>query len=516
MIRYYYIDSCGAKLFTVVCLPKKSGKFPTVIFRNPYVDDTENMAEKQIAESVALSYKNFNDKGYAIVYQHCRGRGKSGGDCVAYINEREDGLSLQQWIREQSFYNGELYLCGGSYTSSVHFCTAPFASDIKGAVLNVQDCERYNCIYRNGFYKIGQGCWYFYMYKHKTMPHKNYVPESFNTLPLNGLSKTVLGEKAEDFEEKLKHPNKDDRFWETRYGGGEAHNAVKHANIPILMTTGFYDIYTGGVFDMWNGLNDRTKSKSALIVHPYDHGCNPIGQPVQFDNATLVEKFGDYQLKWLEYIRGRGEKFVETGKVTYFELFGNRWRTDDFKQPKREKIFVLGEGETSYIYNPYAPATFKGGLSMTGGGNEWQNEPNSRYDIISLFTPEFTEDTFVKGKMKAKLTVKSDCEDTCFYVRLSLVKIEGYYGLRDDINQISNFNKDYKPNTETEMEFSFDEHAFTVKKGEKIRVDISSSAFPYYVRHTNNRGLFSAQTTAKIARNTIILNKSFLTIFYEK
>ena len=32
-----------------------------------------------------------------------------------------------------------------------------------------------------------------------------------------------------------------------------------------------------------------------------------------------------------------------------------------------------------------------------------------------------------------------------FYVRLSLVKAEGYYGLRDDINQISSFCADYVP-----------------------------------------------------------------------
>ena len=117
--------------------------------------------------------------------------------------------------------------------------------------------------------------------------------------------------------------------------------------------------------------------------------------------------------------------------------------------------------------------------------------------------------------MKAKLCVKSDCEDTCFYVRISLVKENGYYGLRDDINQISNFCAGYKTNEEIEMDFSFDEHAFVVKKGEKLRIDISSSAFPLYVRHTNNKGLFSEQTTAKVAHNTIVLDKSYLTIFYE-
>jgi predicted acyl esterase len=62
------------------------------------------------------------------------------------------------------------------------------------------------------------------------------------------------------------------------------------------------------------------------------------------------------------------------------------------------------------------------------------------------------------------------------------------------------------------MEFSFDEHAFIIRKGEKLRIDISSSAFPHYVRHTNNKGLFSEQTTAKTACNTVILDKSYIAI----
>ena len=98
---------------------------------------------------------------------------------------------------------------------------------------------------------------------------------------------------------------------------------------------------------------------------------------------------------------------------------------------------------------------------------------------------------------------------------MSLVQEEGHYGLRDDINQISNFAPDYVPGDEIEMDFAFDEHAFVIKKGEKLRIDISSSAFPHYVPHTNNRGPFALQTTAKIAHNTVILDGSSITLLVE-
>lgn len=508
-----FIPVRDAELFTVVCLPNNTDTFPTVIMRSPYVAYAEKMTDDEtIAKALAL-YQSFVDNGYAVVYQHCRGCGKSTRDFIPYAFEREDGLALQAWVRTQPFYNGDLYLCGGSYTASVHYATAPFAPDIKGAIFNKQDCNRYHLTYRNGQYKMGFWNWYPSMYKNKSPIQRNCVMETYNMLPFADFTKTVFGERIPAYDERLKHPDETDEYWDKFYTGNTRY-PLRHANIPMLFTAGFYDISTGGIFDMWNDLDEQTKAKSAFIVHPYNHGCTPNLQPVQFENATPTEKFGDYQVKWLNAIRDGKPPFVETGKVTYYKLFGDTWCTDNFVQPVHGMVISLGDGEKSYCYNPFAPAPFNGGLCAVTG-NDWQEQPNHRYDIISVFTPEFDKDTFIKGKMQAKLRVKSSCEDTCFYVRISLVKEEGYYGLRDDINQISNFKADYTPGESVDMSFSFDEHAFVVKKGEKLRVDISSSAFPLYVSHKNVKGLFSEQTIAKVAENTVDLANSTLTIFIE-
>ena len=512
-VFHQYLSYNAAEFFTVVCLPDAGDTFPTVIIRMPYVDDEELMPVEEICEKKRTEYSHWIDAGYAVVFQHCRGRGKSSGDCIPYINEREDGLALQAWIREQTFYNGELYLWGVSYMSSVHFVTAPFAEDIKGAIFEVQDCERYNINYRNGFYKMGlNGGWYVEMYKKKSNIKKNYTTDSYRMLPLSDFSKTVFGEPAEAFDEVLKHPDRSDAFWRTRYGGGEAHDAIKHAQIPILLVTGFYDLYTGGMFDMWRGLDDATRSMCALAVHPFDHNCKGEKQPINFENGTLRKEFGNYRVTWFDAIRKKTNPPFDKGKITYYKLFDDKWCCDEFYDANETKKIVLGEGSVTYKYNPYAPASFKGGLSANFGGNAWQDKPNSRYDIVSLYTPEFEEDTFIKGKIKAKLKVSSDCEDTCFYIRLSLCKSDGDYGLRDDINQISNFDAAYVPNSKLEMTFSFDEHAFAIRKGEKLRIDISSSAYPWYVPHTNQKGLFSTQTSAKIAENTVMLDESYIEV----
>ncbi len=513
-----YIDFNGTEFFTIVSLPNKEGKYPVVIFRDPYVDGAENMTEDALLQDASESAKPWNDRGYAYVCQHCRGRGRSGGDCIPYVNERADGLFLHDWIRQQCFYNGELYLCGASYTSAVHLVTAPFAPDIRGAVLEVMDYERYNGYYRNGFFKIDlHGGWYTGMYKHKSIPDKNYDPAMFNMLPLSEYSEKVFGEKDKYFDEALKHPSKDDAYWQSDEAGAYVHEAINNTTVPILFTTGWYDIFTGGIIDMWRSLSDNTRAISALAIQPYDHVGDPNTAPMRFCNGSLYESYGDYRIEWFDAVRGKCDFPIQQGKVTYYKIFGDEgYITDDFDEVKDSMKLSLGKGEISYIYDPdIKHPKFIGGLSCNFGGNVWQ-EKQDRDDVITLYTSEFEEDVYIKGKIKVKLTVRSDCEDTCFYIRTSLCKAEGDYGIRDDIQQISNFDPNYIPNSEIEIEYAFDEHCFVIHKGEKLRIDISSAARCLYVRHTNNRGLYSEQTKTKAANNTVILDKSQMILPIEK
>ena len=79
--------------------------------------------------------------------------------------------------------------------------------------------------------------------------------------------------------------------------------------------------------------------------------------------------------------------------------------------------------------------------------------------------------------------------ETCYYANMERM-------ILDDGETVINF----------EMGFGL----YLEYKGEKIRIDISSSASPHYVRHTNNKGLYSEQKTVKIALNTVILDESYI------
>ena len=120
----------------------------------------------------------------------------------------------------------------------------------------------------------------------------------------------------------------------------------------------------------------------------------------------------------------------------------------------------------------------------------------------------------LQGRGEVVLKVASDCEDTCFYARLSYVNKAGEcYCLRDDIVSLRGQYPQYKPGTAVEIKLNFAPNAVKIAQGEKLRLDISSSCWPYFLPHRNKVGNYWEMESAAIARNTIFTGSSKLTLF---
>lgn len=510
----------GVKLFTRIFSQAPGSKAPVLVLRTPYETDAP------LPELCSGFYCDLLEEGFTVVVQHCRGCGASDGVCVPYYNEREDGLALLAWIRKQSFYNGELYLAGGSYLASVHFSYLNAAGDdIKGAVLDVQDCNRYNILYRNGFFKCGlHGGWAVQMYKKKQLKKKNFTADSFRTFPLTAFSKAVFGEEKTFLDKEFSCPDPKDPFWETREGGGEYRKALDDLKFPVLFITGFYDIYTEGVFDMWEKLSPESRSKCALVVTPYAHAyLGSSSDPIEYVNGNLNKVWPNFKTEWFKALReNRFPGFITPGQITWHAQHEGIWRTaPHLEDGEKELAFILNdhtldrekeeERAITYTYNPYDPAEFKGGCCNNFEGQQLQDPPDSRYDIISFLSAPLEKDTVFQGRGKVKLKVASDCEDTCFYARLSYVNKEGScYCLRDDITSLRLQHPNYTPGEAVELELNFAPNAFKLAPGEQLRLDISSSCWRYFLPHRNKAGNYWEMETAAIARNTIFTGASTL------
>ena len=171
---------------------------------------------------------------------------------------------------------------------------------------------------------------------------------------------------------------------------------------------------------------------------------------------------------------------------------------------------ALGDGERTYVYDPLSPLPeFPGSGGICFGGMQVQPPPGFRDDVLSFMLPEITGRIDVRGRMEAELAVESDCEDTCFYVRISVDKGDGrWLLLRDDIKSLA-FDSPYVPGERRTLRFRFADHAFRLDKGNRLRVDVSS-ACSQFAPHPNTAGKAFAETKPRIAKNKVFAAASTL------
>jgi len=510
----------GTRLYTYGFGPEDGGKCAIVIVRNPYVK--ENRVE---VEKWAAGQRSTLKRGYAYVIQHCRGCGMSEGDWIPYESERADGLALLEFVRRLPWYNGEIFLKGGSYLASVHWAyldTNP--PDVKGAALYVQDVNRYNIAYRNGFFKSGlHGGWFVGGYKKKNKTLQRDKSVTFMQFPLADFPRRYWGESVPALENKLRHPRADDPFWSSdAEGSGAAYrHALEKSTMPVLLKTGFYDIYTEGIFDMWREISPDRRASCALIVDAYEHGGklskNLEGTKGVFPGGARVDE-GVGELEWFDSIRGKTScAKAPRGKTRYYALWENVWHeTSALEDGPREIHYPLGCGMREYTYDPTRSLpVFPGSGGICFGGMQLQPEPNFRDDVASFVLPPMTDALDVRGRMEGRLSVESDCPDTCFYMRVSVDKGDGkWYLLRDDIKSLA-ADAPYTPGTRRLVSFRFADHAFRLEKGDRLRVDVSS-ACSQFAPHPNVAGDAFAVATPRTAHNKVFAEASALILHVMK
>ena len=507
--RYFTMPD-GVKLYTRIATPKKQNTFPIVFIRTPY-EPAHNGAAHDIS-----TYDNdpFVNNGYAVVLQHCRGSGDSEGVCTPYI-EREDGLNSLNIIRELDIYDHEIYLYGGSYLSTVHLCyldTNP--EDIKGAVLNIQTDRMYFRNYRNG-------CCYSFCNLHwwLGMISRQYSKQDLNGTikrPYKDIMKRVIGIEYPPYTDSLLNEKYND-FWKN----DPRTYAIDGLKIPVLFAEGWYDFYIEGMFSMWERLPDITKEKSVFIVGPWGHGTSVSAQAeYPLENGNIPT---DYAVEWFSSIRSKKPyPYAEAGKVTYYTIGADVWKTNHYPAPERKLMrLYLQDNNTlnstpsqteksiSYVYDPEKRLNCYRYHDIYKAA-----EIGSVDGVISFQSNEFAKDTTFYGKIRWHMNVSSDCDDTAFFIRIYFVENNVAYNLTETITSLSHIKETYEAGEKITIDLFTPPIAFAVKRGGKIRVDISSDG-GIYVPHANIKGHWAEVCNTKIASNTIFIHDSFIELEME-
>lgn len=175
-------------------------------------------------------------------------------------------------------------------------------------------------------------------------------------------------------------------------------------------------------------------------------------------------------------------------------------------------------GFISYRYDPDNPVPTCGGNLLTDFDGKQrfcsvlQEEPGYRDDVITYITPPLTEDMHICGSIKVRLFVSSDADDTAFMVKVMKISEDGKsYNISDSASTLSYRDSGeealYTPGEIIPAEIALTDIIWLVKKGFRLRLDISSSNFPAFHIHSNYAGPWAEQTRKKPAQQQIHMGK---------
>lgn len=364
------------------------------------------------------------------------------------------------------------------------------------------------------------------------------------TLPLVNLLDSIAANKGPYTNMIQRAPN--DAAW---FEGGLYQEGMDFG-VPALWLNSWYDVSIGPNLELFNYVRTKASDKTVrenqyAVIAPNLH-CAFWRLPKHTDLIVGERNMGRVKLDanqlvidWFDHWMKKGKKSFakKHAKVKYFTMGSNTWQTADSWPPKNitYKTFYLasngsanslyGDGQLldvapsqastdSFTYDPMNPVpALGGGVCCNGGaspgGSYDQRGIAARHDVLVYTSAPLAQDTEVTGDIEATIFVSSSAKDTDFTIKLVDVYPDGRaFNIDDTIQRVRYRDGFDKPTLMQagkvyKLTFSPMSTSNLFKKGHKIRVEISSSKFPQYMRNLNTGGDNALATEAVVAKNSV-------------
>jgi putative CocE/NonD family hydrolase len=321
--------------------------------------------------------------------------------------------------------------------------------------------------------------------------------------------------------------------------------------VPSLAITGWFDADFPGSPMNYLAMKKYGATPEAkrprLVIGPWPHIINGNRKVGAFDyGAEAVIQWDGYVCRWFDHwLKGADNGLLNDAPVHVFVMGRNQWSAEQdwpLPQTRWTKYFlrsgghansISGDGLLSpapndpadgaefdtYTYDPAKPtrSPFTGGHLEDGAADT--RKSSSGPDVLVYTTPPLEEEVEVTGPITAKLYAATSARDTDWMVRLIDVQPDGYSAMlcegimrarHRDPARAGAFNADQLSVIEPGLVYEYTiefwratSNAFA--KGHRMRVEISSSYFPYYLRNLNtgadNIGL---ETNSVVAEQKIM------------
>jgi putative CocE/NonD family hydrolase len=364
------------------------------------------------------------------------------------------------------------------------------------------------------------------------------------------------------FQDYVDHYTYDD-YWKQN-GLNARVSYDKYPDIPMYFTTGWYDFFERGTLNNFQAMASRHTSPTKLLIGPWEHssvGPRFTGD-VDFGALAEFDMFAE-QLRWFnQTLKGQATGILQEPAVRAFVMGGGsgamndagriqdggQWITAATWPPPgavARSYYLHGDGSLSdappksdpatvFEYDPRHPVPSIGGqmndsvgpafpadgprdqvCSVKTFGCDNELPLAARRDVQVFQTPRLASDVVIAGPASVDLWISSSAPDTDFTAKLVDVSppTKDYpfgfaMNIEDRIIRVrwsEGFDKPVPLKSGEVRKVTIDLLAAGNRfvKGHRIRVDISSSNFPYFDANPNTGERPGYSTHTEKALNTV-------------
>lgn len=565
----------GVRLNTFVYLPPGSGtRFPVIVQRTPYgitspqgvdvTDPTKGWLPDPAAPlrgSIKHGWRAIVERGYAAVYQDCRGRYGSEGEDHVYGDDAADGYDLLEWIADQPWSDGNVGLAGSSAGSTTALAAASQGHrSVRAVFAQVGGSSIYDDVVYEGQSIELERLWLWVannipglsathraavaertglsadqLDAHAAAARARYLaldgartqrPPYVHTpewmhLPLRGYPDFSVWQPYLD--ELISHPAPD--------AFRAAHDFRSTIEVPVFHVTTWFDIFLTSVLAAFRSIQARVGDQR-LWIGPNDHYF--VYERQYWPRDPFFEWFD-------HWCKGLDTPIVHEPPVFYSprcwvadteQYVASDWRHAPSWPPpgvRPLRLHLHGDGRLgpdlpevgptpagtvrTFTYDPRRPVPTLGGRNMlitAGARDQRPVQQSDGYGLIYVGAPLAAPLT-VAGAAEVTVQLSSDCPDTDVVAKLIERRADGAAVLLMDGVQRALFRdgaepRPLSPGEPVTVRVGLGELHHTFDAGSCIEVDVTSSNFPRRARNTNSgHPLLAADTDTdiRIATNTI-------------
>jgi uncharacterized protein len=344
-----------------------------------------------------------------------------------------------------------------------------------------------------------------------------------------------FGRDSKVWQDWLAHPGLDDYWRPLCY-----QEKLLAARAPMLHITGWYDDDQPGATENFVAMSQRASDPEArhhqkLLIGPWPHQVNTTTKlaDIDFGPAAIID-LDAIVLRWFRHwLLGEDNGIDREPPVRLFVMGANEWRNEQewpLARTRFSKYYLhsggranslygdgvlaperpAGERPDRYTYDPADPVPVVGGLGlMDVGGPEDYRPVERRDDVLVYSTPRLDGPMEVCGPLTVSLHAASSAKDTDWTAKVLDVHPDGYAQRLTDGVIRARFRKGLdrqvllEPGAVETYEIDCWSTCIRLGTGHRLRLEISSSAFPKFDRNLNTGGPIGLEAKGQPAHQTV-------------